>query len=157
MIAQVTPDETRQMKEFLDNTEIRVEHVDNGITFDIIVTLYKGDSYAKVRIANYHTNIVLIEKNGEILKQVEVAGEEEEGLTDRSLLNMEDIWDFINTVDIEDIREVLTVRFPTTGPLQRRASRGITAPISALFFWKCLEMTCAPGQRPWQQQVLTPG
>ena len=107
VIAEVTPDETRQMKEFLDNTEIRVEHVDNGITFDIIVTLYKGDSYAKVRIANYHTNIVLIEKNGEILKQVEVAGEEEEGLTDRSLLNMEDIWDFINTVDIEDIREVL--------------------------------------------------
>ena len=97
VIAEVTPDETRQMKEFLDN----------GITFDIIVTLYKGDSYAKVRIANYHTNIVLIEKNGEILKQVEVAGEEEEGLTDRSLLNMEDIWDFINTVDIEDIREVL--------------------------------------------------
>ena len=106
VIAEVTPDQTRQMKEFLDNTEIRVEHADNGITFDIIVTLYKGDSYAKVRIANYHTNIVLIEKNGEILKQVEVAGEEE-GLTDRSLLNMEDIWDFINTVDIGDIREVL--------------------------------------------------
>ena len=72
------------MKEFLDNTEIRVEHVDNGITFDIIVTLYKGDSYAKVRIAHYHTTIVLVEKTGEILKQVEVAGEEEEGLTDRS-------------------------------------------------------------------------
>ena len=51
VIAEVTPDETRQMKEFLDNTEIRVEHADNGITFDIIVTLYKGDSYAKVRIA----------------------------------------------------------------------------------------------------------
>ena len=91
VIAEVTPDETRQMKEFLDDTEIRVEHVDNGITFDIIVTLYKGDSYAKVRIANYHTNIVLIEKNGEIRKQVEVAGEEEEGLTDRSLLKIEDI------------------------------------------------------------------
>ena len=107
VIAEATPDQTRQMKEFLDNTEIRVEHVDNGITFDIIVTLYKGDSYAKVRIANYHTNIVLIEKNGEILKQVEVAGEEEEGLTDRSLLNMEDIWDFINTVDVEDLKHVL--------------------------------------------------
>lgn len=72
MIAEVTPDETRQMKEFLDNTEIRVEHVDNGITFDIIVTLYKGIP-TPVRIANYHTNIVLIEKEWEILKQVEVA------------------------------------------------------------------------------------
>ena len=86
VIAQVDPEKIPQMKEFLDKTEITVEHVDNGITFDIIVTLYKGESYSKVRIANYHTNIVLIEKNGEILKEIQVAGEEEEGLTDRSLL-----------------------------------------------------------------------
>ena len=67
-------------------TPISVEHVDNGLTFDIIVTRnVKGDEYAKVRIANYHTNIVPIEKNGEILEQTEVAGETEEGLTDRSL------------------------------------------------------------------------
>ena len=95
------------MKEFLKKTPISVEHVDNGLTFDIIVTLYKGDEYAKVRIANYHTNIVLIEKNGEILEQTEVAGETEEGLTDRSLLNMKDICDFINTVDVEDIKPIL--------------------------------------------------
>ena len=107
VIAQVTPEQIAQMKEFIENTQIEVEHVDNGITFDIIVTLYKGSSYAKVRIANYHTNVVLVEKDGEILKQIEVAGEDEEGLTDRSLLNMEDIWDFINTVDIADIKEVL--------------------------------------------------
>lgn len=107
VIVQVSEDEIRKMKEFLENTEIVVEHIDTGITFEIIVTLYKGDSYAKVRIANYHTNIVLIEKNGEILKEVEVAGETEEGLTDRSLLNMKDIYDFAETVDVEDIREVL--------------------------------------------------
>ena len=35
------------------------------------------------------------------------AGESEEGLTDRSLLDMKSIWDFANTVDIEDIREVI--------------------------------------------------
>lgn len=107
VIAEVTQEQTAQMKAFLENTDITVEHVDNGVTFDIIVTLYKGDSYAKVRIAIYHTNIVLIEKDGEILEQVEVKGETEEGLTDRSLLNMEDIWDFANTVDIADVKEVL--------------------------------------------------
>ena len=53
VIAQVTPEQIAQMKEFIENTQIEVEHVDNGITFDIIVTLYKGSSYAKVRIANY--------------------------------------------------------------------------------------------------------
>ncbi len=107
VIAEVTPEQIAKMKEFLENTEITVEHVDNGLTFDIIVTLHKGNSYSKVRIANYHTNIVLIEKNGEILQQTEIADEAEEGLTDRSLLNMEDIWDFINTVEIEDIKEIL--------------------------------------------------
>lgn len=107
VIAAVAPDQIARMKEFLENTEIQVEHVDNGITFDIIVTLYKGESWSKVRIANYHTNIVLVEKDGQILEQKEVAGETEEGLTDRSLLNMEDIWDFANTVDVEDIKEIL--------------------------------------------------
>ena len=107
VIAEVDKDQIQAMRDFLDQAEIQVEHVDHGITFDIIVTLYKGDSYAKVRIANYHTNIVHIEKDGKILKDVEVQGEEEEGLTDRSLLNMEDIWDFVNTVDIADVKEVL--------------------------------------------------
>ena len=105
--ASVTPEQIAGMREFLANTDISVEYVDNGLTFEIVVTLYKGDSYSKVRIVNYHTNIVLIEKNGEKLKEIVVEGEDEEGLTDRSLLNMEDIWDFINTVDVEDVKPVL--------------------------------------------------
>ncbi len=107
VIASVTPEQIAGMREFLANTDISVEYVDNGLTFEIVVTLYKGESYSRVRIVNYHTNIVLIEKNGEKLKEVAVEGESEEGLTDRSLLNMEDIWDFINTVDVEDVRPVL--------------------------------------------------
>ena len=124
VIAQVDPEKIPQMKEFLDKTEITVEYVDNGITFDIIVTLYKGESYSKVRIANYHTNIVLIEKNGEILKEIQVAGEDEEGLTDRSLLNMEDIWDFINTVDIADIKEVLDRQIQYNWAIAEEGIRG---------------------------------
>lgn len=107
VIAEVSSEQTAWMKEFMEQVPITVEHIDNGITFDIIITLYKGDSWVKVRIANYHTNIVLVEKNGEILEKKTVAGESEEGLTDRSLLNMKDILDFAQTVDIEDVREVL--------------------------------------------------
>lgn len=107
VIAEVTEEEIEQMKDFLRRTEITVEHVDNGITFDIIVTVYKGDSYAKVRIANYHTNIVLEEKDGKVLYEIAIEGEEESGLTDRSLLNLQDIWDFTNCVDIEDVRDII--------------------------------------------------
>lgn len=108
VISEVTKEEIEGMREFLKNTEISVEHLNNGITFEILITLYKGKDYARVRIANYHTNIVLIEHNGEILQESEVAGDEDdESLTDRSLLNMEDIWDFINSVDVSEIQEVL--------------------------------------------------
>lgn len=107
VIAEVTEEQIEEMKEFLKTRKITVEHVDHGITFEIIVTVTKGDSYAMVRIANYHTNIVHIEKDHKVLLDIPVEGESEEGLTDRSLLDMEDIWDFINTVEIDDIREVI--------------------------------------------------
>lgn len=107
VIAEVEPEKIPQMVEFMENVPITVEHVDSGITFEIIVKVSKGDEYATVRIANYHTNIVLIEKNGEKLLDIPVEGENEEGLTDRSLLDMKSIWDFINTMDTEDVKEVL--------------------------------------------------
>jgi len=107
VIAEVSKEQIAEMKKFLETAEITVEHVDNGFTFEIIVTLYKGENYSRVRIVNFHTNIVLIEKNGQVLKEVKVEGEGDEGLTDRTLLNMEDIWDFINTMDVEDVKPVL--------------------------------------------------
>ncbi|CUX67643.1 Serine dehydratase alpha chain [Clostridium sp. C105KSO15] len=106
VIAEVSPEQMLQMREFMKEREITVEHLDQGINFDILVTLYKGSSYSRVRIAGYHTNIVLIETDGTKLMQKEAALEEDP-MTDRSLLNMEDIWDFINSVDISDIREIL--------------------------------------------------
>ena len=108
VIAEVSDEQIARMKEFLENTKITVEHVDNGITFEIIVTLKKGASYSQVRIANYHTNIVHIEKDHKVLLDIPVEGESEEGLTDRSLLDMKAIWDFINTVEVDDIREVIS-------------------------------------------------
>ena len=66
VISQVAEDQVDKIKAFLENAPIEVELIDYGHIFDIIVTEYKGDSYAKVRIADYHTNIVLIEKDGNI-------------------------------------------------------------------------------------------
>ena len=70
VIASVEKEAITEMKEFLEKTPISVEHVDNGFTFEIVVTLYKGEAWSRVRIVNFHTNIVLIEKNGEILKDL---------------------------------------------------------------------------------------
>ena len=124
VIASVTKEQITAMKEFLQTTPVEVEHIDNGITFDIIVTLTRGTDTSMVRIANYHTNVVHIEKNGEVIRDTPVNGEEEEGLTDRSLLDMEHIWDFIHTVDVNDIREVLERQKTYNMAIAREGMRG---------------------------------
>lgn len=124
VIAEVSPEQIVQMKEFLEHVDISVKHVDHGFTFEIIVTLYKGDEYAKVRIVNYHTNIVLVEKNGKVLKEIPVAGESEEGLTDRSLLDMESIFEFAETVDLEDVRSVLECQIHYNMAIAEEGLRG---------------------------------
>lgn len=124
VIAQVTESEIEQMKQFLQTADIKVVHADNGITFDIIVSVYKGSSYAKVRIANYHMNIVLMEKDGEVLYEIAVEGEKEEGLTDRNLLNMKDIWDFAMTVDVKDIKETLDRQIAYNTAIAEEGLRG---------------------------------
>ena len=92
VIADVTPEETKAIRAYLEQADVKVEHVENGVTFDIIVTVWKGAHTAQVRIAVFHTNIVRIEKDGEVMLDLPVHGDEEENLTDRSLLDMEHIW-----------------------------------------------------------------
>lgn len=124
VIAEVTAEECKQIKDFVISKPISVQFVDNGYTFEIGVRVSKGQDYAKVRIVNYHTNIVLIEKNGEVLFEQIVEGEEESGLTDRSLLDMEHIWDFINSVDIEDIRVVIGRQIAYNSAIAAEGFRG---------------------------------
>lgn len=107
VISEVSKEQIEEMKLFLENTEIVVEHIDQGATFDIIIDVWNADSHAKVRIANFHTNLIYIEKDGDILLDIPVKEDSDEGLTDRSLLDVESIWDFITTVDVKDISELL--------------------------------------------------
>lgn len=107
VISEVSREQISNMRTFLENAEITVEHIDLGATFDIIVDVWKETSHAQVRIANFHTNIVHIEKDGEILLDIAVEEDSEEGLTDRSLLDVESIWDFVNSVEIVDIYDLL--------------------------------------------------
>ena len=82
---------------------------EQGHVFDIVVTERCGQDYARVRIADYHTNICRIEKNGTVLYEVPLLDEtvQEDARADRSLLNMQDIWDFAETADLRDVADLL--------------------------------------------------
>lgn len=124
VIADVTPEQTKAIRAYLDQTDIKVRHVENGVTFDIILTVWKGEHSAQVRIAVFHTNIVHVEKDGEVLVDIPVHGDNEETLTDRSLLDMEHIWDFANTVDVEDVRSILEPQIRCNMAIAEEGLRG---------------------------------
>ncbi len=106
VISQVTEEEIRAIGDYLKTVPIDVTCVDHGHIFDIGVTAIAGAEEAYVRLADYHTNIVCIKKNGETLLEKESV-QEEEGLTDRSCLSVEGIVDFAQTADLADVRGVL--------------------------------------------------
>ena len=107
VIAEVTEEQKAQIKEYMEKARIQVKPLETDEILDMIVTVYSGSSYAKVRIANYHTNIVLIEKDGEKLYEVGIMAAEEAQMADRSLLNVRDIYEFARTVDLEDVKELI--------------------------------------------------
>ena len=109
VISEVSEDKKAAIRDYLQTVPISIQHIEQGHVFDIIVTERSGDSYAKVRIADFHTNICLIEKNGRVLYEKPLLNEEarRDSRADRSLLNMKDIWDFAETADLQDVADLL--------------------------------------------------
>ena len=108
VIADVTEEQKDKMRTFLKECLISIRPSESEEALDIHVVLTNGEQSASVRISGYHTNIVLIEKNGEVLyKAGIIKASEEASLADKNLLNIREIVEFANIVDIEDVKEVL--------------------------------------------------
>ena len=108
VISKVTEEDKERLGTYMEETEIEVKPLVSDYLLDMIVTVSAGDSYAKVRIANEHTNIIRIEKDGQILLEKDAdAGTQEEDAPDTSLLSVEKICDFAETCDLEDVKDIL--------------------------------------------------
>ncbi len=107
VISQVTEEQHRQLRKFMQATECIVRPSDSSLIFDIDLTLYHGEDQARVRIVNHHTNIVHLSRNGQALLDLPVAEASEDRLTDKACLSIEKIVEFADCVDPEDIRELI--------------------------------------------------
>ncbi len=107
VIAGVTAEEKEETKRFLEEIPMEIVHIESKEQLDVTIKLYRGEHSASVRIANFHTNIVLIQKDNEVLFESDTIATPSKELTDRSILNMETIYNFANSVEIEDVRPIL--------------------------------------------------
>ena len=107
VISRATEEDHARIAAYLKAADFPIRESDSGYIFDIDIRLHAAGHTARCRIAGYHTNIIRIERDGEILKDVPYAEAGQNYATDRSLLNIETIVEFADTVDIEDVRPTL--------------------------------------------------
>ena len=125
VIKTVSEEAKAQLPSYIASTPITLIPVDRGVVLDIGVIAHQGDSYAKVRIAAEHTNIVLIEKNGRILREKAVEAEVvDPEAPDYTLLSVEGIYDFATTCDLEDVRETLHRQVEMNSAISDEGLRG---------------------------------
>ena len=107
VLSCLTEDDVPKMKALLENCSIDVKELDTTHIFEILLIMKNKTEEVKVRLLDRHTNLIYVEKNGQVLLKNEK--EEVDGgiKTDRTLLTVEDIVNFADEVNLEDVRELL--------------------------------------------------
>ena len=107
VISSVTPEQQQELAAFLKTAELSIVPSPSDLVFDIDITLFQGADWARLRIVGHHTNIVRMERSGQVLLDLPVQESSEDQLTDKSCLSMERIVEFAETVEIPDIEELI--------------------------------------------------
>ncbi|WP_448918217.1 L-cysteine desulfidase family protein [Holdemanella biformis] len=105
VLSSATREQIEELPEYVQNTNITVQHIEQGHVFDLEINVYYEQEHASVRIVDTHTNIVQIEKNWQVIFEDKTTSLEHKA--DHSALIMKQIWDFSQTVDIDDVKEIL--------------------------------------------------
>lgn len=123
VLAFVDPEDIPKISDYMGSCQMSVMKADSGKMLDIDLSVYSGTDNVRLRICDYHTNIVLIEKNGEVLLKKDADGDAESE-TDRSILNVRDILDFAESVRLEDVQSMLEQQIEYNLAISEEGLRG---------------------------------
>ena len=104
VLANVTEKQLPLLDEYLSAAEITVSKSPLRCPFDIQVRVFAGGDTAFVQIVGSHTNVVRIEKNGEVLLNKPFSEEAAQPPESRRSLTVKDIIAFADEVDLDDVR-----------------------------------------------------
>lgn len=83
----------------------KVSLLDSNHALHFILKMYSGSDCALVEIKSAHTNITKIVKNNDVLWDIDTVPEKK--FINYSLLNLDDIEEFANTFDLDDLKTLL--------------------------------------------------
>ena len=107
VIAHIPKEIIAKLPEYLNNTKISVEDVDNEHTLYIEITGIIDNNSAKVIIQDSHTHVYSITFNDKVIYLNEKPVKKNESNIDKSVLNVKDIVEFANIVNIDDVKATL--------------------------------------------------
>ena len=108
VLSRISPDCIDKAKELQATGFCSCSHVKGISNLYISVTVYAGQEEARVVVSGTHTNIILIEKNGETLFEKAAESSAEDPLEkQKELLSVKDIVEFARTVRLEDVEPVI--------------------------------------------------
>ena len=106
VLSRVSEEQIASLTPALERVAIEVRFADTPHIFDIMISAFSGKESAFVRIAEHHTNLVCLRRNGETLLEKPL-DEPRESETDRSVLRVERIVDYAALEDLEAVRPLL--------------------------------------------------
>ena len=105
VLSEIKEEEAPIVAKFLETFPIEVKRSCSDEIFEIAVTLFSAHHTAYVKLIGDHTNIVLLKIDDKILIENDKAIPQKQA--DRSSLSIEGIIEFADTVELDDIREVI--------------------------------------------------
>ena len=107
VLAKISPDDLPAISAFLDHASFSLEPTSGEPVLDIRIRVETAGHSAYVRIAGAHTNVVRVERDGEVLVDRSVEQADSGDQTDRSVLSIEGIVEYADTVTLDEVAEVL--------------------------------------------------
>ena len=108
VLEEITPEHIARAKELASRGICTYSLAENVPNLYISAKAVCSGHYAEVVIAHQHTNIIKMEKDGEVLlDRTQEAEEKTDDTVDRSRLTVKDILDFADQVRMEDIEEII--------------------------------------------------
>lgn len=108
VLSKVTQDDIEKVNKLLETELCSIEIIPDDANLHIIINAMFGEECSLVEIIHTHTNISRIEKNNTVIFERRFEKDNyNSALSDRSILNVKDILEFANTLNIDDIKELL--------------------------------------------------
>lgn len=124
VLEDITDAQIQEIATFMENTPMTLEPARRNYVFDISITLCSEKHQSKVEIAGFHTNIIRVEKDGEVIEETHYEENENHYKTDRSLLTVEGIVEFADTVNLDDVKELMQCQIDCNRAIAEEALQG---------------------------------